>query len=95
MTERFQHAIPNASVRHLIAEQLTGGADPAEVAARYDISVTTAHRYRSEFEGARRKTPSLTDFEREAIVAGCRGGARKRWERQYGAEVVRQLLGEA
>lgn len=95
MTERFQHAIPNASIRRLIAEQLADGADPVEVAARYDISASTAQRYRSEFEGARRKALSLNDFEREAIIAGCRGGSRRRWERQYGSEVVRQLLGEA
>lgn len=94
MTEPFTHAIPNASVRRLIAEQLTGGADPAEVAAQYDISVATAQRYRSEFEGARRKALSLNDFEREAIRAGVARGARKRYEREYTAAVVRQVLGE-
>ncbi|CPS10688.1 Uncharacterised protein [Mycobacteroides abscessus] len=97
MTDRepFTHAVVNPGVRRLIAEKLASGTDPLLLAEAYSISVSTVHRYAAEFEGARRKALSLNDFEREAIIAGCRGGSRRRWERQYGAELVRQLLGEA
>jgi hypothetical protein len=56
--------------------------------------VSTVRAYCKEWEGARRKVQALTDFEREAIVEGCRRGSRRRWVRQYGGEVVRQIMGE-
>lgn len=90
----FTHAVPNPSVRRDIAEQLASGADPVEVAARHDISVTTAHRYAKEFEGTKRRVSALTDWEREAIRAGVARGARRRYEREYTAAVVRHVLGE-
>lgn len=91
----FTHAVANPQTRRLIAEQIASGADPVEVAARHCISVTTANRYVVEFEGTKRRAAALTDWERQAIIDGCRRGARKRWERTYGAEVVRQVLGES
>lgn len=96
MTEHppFQHAVANPSVRRLIAEKLASGTDPLLLAEAYSISVSTVHRYAAEFEGARRKMLALSDFEREAIVDGCQRGSRRRWERQYGARVIAQLLGE-
>lgn len=90
----FTHAVANPSVRRDIAAAVRDGIDPLQLAAEFNISVSTVHRYAAEWEGAQRKVRALTDFERDAIIDGCRDGARKRWERQYGAEVVRELLGE-
>lgn len=91
---RFTHAVQNAAVRRIIAEQLDAGADPAELAARYSISVSTTHRYAAEWRGTQRKVQRLSDFEREAIRESCRRGARKRWERTYGVRVVEAVMGE-
>ncbi|SKM37418.1 Uncharacterised protein [Mycobacteroides abscessus subsp. abscessus] len=95
MTERFQHAIPNASVRRDIALAVAAGVPVEQLAAEFGISVSTVHSYAAEFQGAQRVLAIIDDHTRGAIIAGCRGGSRRRWERQYGAEVVRQLLGEA
>lgn len=65
-----------------------------QLAAEFQISVSTVRAYAREFEGVQRKLLSLSDVEREAVIEGCRRGARRRWERTYGAEVVRELLGE-
>lgn len=91
----FTHAVVNPSVRRLIAEQIASGGDPVEVAARHGISVATAHRYRTEFEGVQRRAAALTDWERRAIIDGVARGARARFEREYTAAVVRHVMGEA
>ncbi|MFV8137413.1 helix-turn-helix domain-containing protein [Mycolicibacterium senegalense] len=92
--EPFTHAVANPQTRGLIAEQIASGVDPVEVAARYGISATTARRYAVEFEGARRRVAALQPDEVAAIRDGVARGSRRRWERQHGAEVVRQVLGE-
>lgn len=94
MTERFQHAIPNASVRRDIALAVAAGVPVEQLAAEFDISASTVRSYAAEFQGAQRVLANIDDHTRGAIIAGCRGGARKRWERQYGARVVEMILGE-
>lgn len=90
----FTHAVPNPSVRRDIALAVRDGIPPEQLAAEFSISASTVHRYAAEWEGAVRKVQSLTGFEREAIRDGCRRGSRRRWERQYGARVVAQVMGE-
>lgn len=90
----FTHAVSNPSARRDIAAAVRDGVMPEQLAAEFNISVSTVHRYAAEWEGAQRKVRALTDWERQAIRAGVTRGALKRWERQYGAEVVRQVLGE-
>lgn len=92
--ERFTHAVANPSVRRDIAAAVRDGIDPLQLAAEFNISVSTVHRYAAEWEGAQRKVQALSDFELDAIREGSRRGARRRWERQYGAEVVRQVMDE-
>lgn len=90
----FTHAVSNPAVRRDIALAVASGTDPEQLAETFGISVSTVLRYAAEWEGAVRKVQALSDFEREAIIDGCRRGSRRRWERQYGAGVVRQVLGE-
>lgn len=90
----FTHAVPNPQTRRDIAAAVRDGVDPTQLAETFGISVSTVRAYAKEWEGAARKAQALTDFEREAIRTGVARGARRRWERQYGAEVVRQVLGE-
>ncbi|WP_458317870.1 helix-turn-helix domain-containing protein [Mycolicibacterium brisbanense] len=92
--ERFTHAIQNPGVRRDIAQAVRDGTDPQQLAEEFNISVSTIRSYVREWEGAQQKAQQLNDFDRQAVIEGCRRGARRRWERQYGAEVVRQLLGE-
>ncbi|CPR69526.1 hypothetical protein [Mycobacteroides abscessus] len=93
--EPFVHAVPNPQTRHEIALAVRGGISPEQLAEEFSISVSTVRSYAIEFENVQRKVQALSEFEREAIIEGCARGARQRWERQHGAEVVRQLLGEA
>ncbi|MGV7586346.1 helix-turn-helix domain-containing protein [Mycobacterium kansasii] len=92
--EPFTHAVPNPSVRSDIALAVADGIPPEQLAAEFGISVSTVRAYVKEWEGARRKVQALSGFEREAIIDGCRRGSRRRWERQYGARVVAQVVGE-
>lgn len=91
---RFTHAVSNPAVRRDIARAVRDGIDPQQLAAEFSISLSTVHRYAAEWEGVQRKVQCLSEFEREAVVEGCRRGARKRWERELGADVVAELLGE-
>ncbi|OHU33601.1 hypothetical protein BKG79_22460 [Mycobacteroides chelonae] len=93
--EPFQHAVQNASVRRDIAQAVRDGIPAEQLAAEFGISLSTVHRYASGWEGAQRKVRALSDFEIVAIRDGCRRGSRRRWERQYGREVVEQVLGES
>lgn len=93
MTERFQHAIPDPSVRRDIALAVADGVPVEQLAAEFGISVSTVRAYAAEFQGAQRVLAIIDDHTRGAIIAGCRGGSRRRWERQYGTTVVRELLG--
>lgn len=90
----FTHAVANPAVRRDIAAAVRDGIPPEQLAETFGISVSTVRAYAKEWEGAARKAQALNDFEREAIRTGVARGARRRWERQYGAEVVRQVLGE-
>lgn len=92
--EPFTHAVANPAVRSDIAAAVASGTPVDQLAETFGISVSTVNRYAKEWEGARRKVKNLSGFEREAIIDGCRRGSRRRWERQYGAGVVRQVLGE-
>jgi len=96
MTEQrtpFTHAISNPSARRDIALAVRDGIDPWQLAAEFSISLAPVHRYANEWEGAQRKVQALTDWEREAIVDGCRRDARRRYVRKFGAEVVAQEMG--
>lgn len=90
----FQYAVPNPSVRRDIAAAVRDGIDPTQLAAEFNISVSTVRAYVKEFEGVQRRAAALTDWERQAIVDGCRRGARARYEREYTARVVAHVLGE-
>lgn len=90
----FTHAIPNSAVRRDIAKAVADGVPVEQLAAEFDISVSTVRAYAKEWEGVQRRTAALNDFEREAIRAGVTRGARKRYEREYTAAVVRHVLGE-
>lgn len=92
--ERFTFAVPSPSVRRDIAQAVRDGIPAEQLAEEFGISVSTVRAYAREWEGAARKVQRLTDFERQAIIDGCARGARQRWERQYGAKVVAELLGE-
>ncbi|WP_396909861.1 helix-turn-helix domain-containing protein [Mycolicibacterium sp.] len=92
---RFTHAVANPAVRRDIAQAVRDGIPVEQLAEEFNISVSTVRSYARQFEGVQRKLLALSNFEREAVIEGCRRGARRRWERQYGAEVVRELLGEA
>lgn len=93
--EPFQHAVQNASVRRDIARAVRDGIPVEQLADEFNISPSTVRAYVRECEGARRKVLTLSDFERQAIIDGCARGARRRWERTYSPEVVRQVLGES
>lgn len=97
MTERppFQHAIANPSVRRDIALAVQSGIPVEQLAAEFDISVSTVRSYAAEWEGTQRKIRNLDVWERESIIHACARGGRRRWERELGADVVRELLDEA
>lgn len=90
----FTHAVPNPQTRRDIAQAVASGTDPEQLAETFGISVSTVRAYVKEWEGARRKVKNLSDFERDAIRDGVARGSRRRWERQYGARVVAQVMGE-
>ncbi|MBN3455673.1 helix-turn-helix domain-containing protein [Mycobacterium sp. DSM 3803] len=92
--ERFIFAVPSPSVRRDIAAAVRDGIPVGQLADEFQISESTVRAYVREWEGAQRKVQRLSEFERQAVIEGCRRGARKRWERRYGTEVVRQVLGE-
>ncbi|MGV0675686.1 helix-turn-helix domain-containing protein [Mycolicibacterium fortuitum] len=97
MTERtpFQHAVANPSVRKDIAAAVRDGIPVEQLAEEFNISESTVRSYAAEWQGAHRKVQLLTDWEREAIIEGCARGARRRWERELGLEVICELLGES
>ncbi|MGW4100622.1 helix-turn-helix domain-containing protein [Mycobacterium sp. NPDC004974] len=98
MTEQrtpFQHAVPNPSARRDIAHAVQSGIPVEQLAAEFNVSESTVRAYAAEWQGAQRKVLVLTDWEKSAIIEGCTRGARRRWERTYSPEVVRQVLGEA
>ncbi|RIU41046.1 helix-turn-helix domain-containing protein [Mycobacteroides abscessus] len=96
MTERtpFQFAIDNPAVRRDIALAVADGVSPEQLAEEFDISESTVRSYAAEWEGAQRTIRNLDPFERESIVFACARGGRRRWERELGVEVIRQLLDE-
>lgn len=98
MTEQrtpFQHAVANPSVRKDIAAAVRDGIPVEQLAEAFNISESTVRSYAAEWRGAHRKVQLLTDWEKSAIIEGCARGARRRWERTYSPEVIRELLGEA
>lgn len=96
MTERtpFTHAVPNPSVRRDIALAVRDGIPVDQLAAEFNISESTVRSYAAEWEGVQRRIRSLDAWERESIIHACARGGRRRWERELGAEVIRQLLDE-
>lgn len=90
----FQHAVPNPSVRRDIAQAVQSGIPVEQLAEEFQIAPSTVRAYAMEWQGAQRKVQVLTAWEREAIIEGCARGARRRWERTYSPEIVRQVLGE-
>lgn len=97
MTDRepFTHAVANPAARRDIALAVRSGVPVEQLAAEFDISVSTVRSYAAEWEGAQRKIRQLDPWERESIIHACRRGGRRRWERELGVEAVRELLGEA
>ncbi|MBS4102913.1 helix-turn-helix domain-containing protein [Rhodococcus erythropolis] len=96
MTERtpFTHAIANSATRRDIALAVRDGISPEQLAEEFNISTSTVRAYVTEWEDMQRRIRSLDPWERESIVHACRRGGRRRWERELGVEVVRELLGE-
>ncbi|MFV8172470.1 MULTISPECIES: helix-turn-helix domain-containing protein [Mycolicibacterium] len=96
MTSRqpFQHAIQNSSIRRDITLAVHDGIPPDQLAEEFGISLSTVHRYAAEWDGADRKVRALNADQRQQIIDGCRRGARRRYEREYGARVVEQVMGE-
>lgn len=96
MTQRtpFQHAVANPATRRDIALAVADGIPVDQLAAELDISPSTVRSYSKEWAGVQRTIRSLDHWERESITLACRRGGRKRWERELGADVVRELLGE-
>lgn len=90
----FTHAVSNPQTRCDIAAAVRDGVDPTQLAETFGISVSTVLRYAAVWEGAVRRAQALSDFERDAIRDGVARGSRRRWERQYGARVVAQVMGE-
>lgn len=90
----FTHAVANPSIRRDIALAVASGTPVEQLAAEFNISVSTVRAYVKEWQGAQRKVAALQPDEVQAIIDGCRRGARSRWERQYGARVVAHILGE-
>lgn len=96
MTERipFQHAVADPATRRDIALAIADGIPVDQLAAEFNIAESTVRRYAEEWEGVQRTIRSLDIWERQAIVDGCSRGGRRRWERELGADVVRELLDE-
>ncbi|WP_435594711.1 helix-turn-helix domain-containing protein [Tsukamurella tyrosinosolvens] len=94
MTERipFQHAVASPAVRRGIARAVQSGISVEQLAAEFDISVATVRAYARERESAQRRLRNLEPRERESIIHACHRGGRRRWERELGVEVVRELL---
>lgn len=92
--QKFTHAIASPSVRRDIALAVRAGVPVDQLAETFAISVSTVNRYVKEWEGARRRTAALQPDEVAAIRAGVARGARRRYEREYTAAVVRHVLGE-
>ncbi|OBA98294.1 hypothetical protein A5666_22915 [Mycolicibacterium fortuitum] len=90
---RFTHAVPNPSTRRDIAQAVQSGIPVEQLAEEFQIALSTVRAYAAEWQGAQRIVQVLTDWERAAIVEGCARGARRRWERTYSPEIVRQVLG--
>lgn len=91
---RFTYAVANPTVRRDIALAVRDGIPVDQLAAEFDISESTVRAYAAEWEGTQRRIRALDPFERESIIHACARGGRKRWERELGVEVVRELLGE-
>ncbi|GAA4394368.1 helix-turn-helix domain-containing protein [Tsukamurella soli] len=90
-----EFAVANAETRAQIAAEYA--ADPTAVdaiAARHGISVSTVRSYAEREASVARTVAALDAYERDVIWSGCARGARARWERTYGAEVVARVLGE-
>lgn len=98
MTEQrtpFQHAVANPSVRKDIAAAVHAGIPVEQLAEEFQISPSTVRAYAAEWQGAQRTIRELDVWERESIIHACHRGGRRRWERELGVDVVRELLGEA
>ncbi|CDP89231.1 MULTISPECIES: hypothetical protein [Mycolicibacterium] len=65
-----------------------------QLAEEFGISEPTVRAYAAEFANTQRIIRRLDVWERESIVLACRRGGRRRWERELGVDVVRELLGE-
>lgn len=91
----FQFAIPDPAQRREIAQAVEGGVSPAQLAAEFGISEATVRAYHSEFAGTRRRVQLLDQDARQQILDGVRRGARTRYVRQHGRNVVDEVPREA
>lgn len=96
MTQRtpFQHAVANPATRRDIALAVQSGIPVDQLAEEFSIAESTVRAYAAEWTGVQRTIRGLDVWERESIILACRRGGRRRWERQLGVEVVRELLSE-
>ncbi len=92
--EPFTHAVSSPSTRRDIAAAVRDGIPVDQLAETFGISISTVHRYAAQWEGAARKVQALTADQRQQIIDGVARGARRRYEREYTAAVVRHVLGE-
>lgn len=91
---RFTYAVASPSTRRDIALAVRDGIPADQLAAEFDISESTVRSYAAEWEGVQRRIRALDPWEREGIIHACGRGGRRRWERELGVDVVRELLGE-
>lgn len=90
--EPFTYAVADRALRAEIAFALDAReATATELAELHGISEATIRRYAAEAD-ADRRLHALPDHIRGAMIASCRAGNRRRWERRYGRVVVAAVL---
>jgi DNA-binding NarL/FixJ family response regulator len=87
----FQYAISDPQQRRDIAHAVESGIPVEQLAEEFDISEATVRAYHSEFAGTQRRVAVLTEDDKQQILAGVRRGARSRYVRQFGKNVVDEI----
>ncbi|SLJ23589.1 Uncharacterised protein [Mycobacteroides abscessus subsp. abscessus] len=87
----FEYAIPDPAQRRDIAQAVADGIPVEQLAAEFGISETTVRAYHQEFAGTQRRVQLLTADDRQQILDGVRRGARARYVRQFGKNVVDEV----